>query len=211
VLPQVMRPRRAVPKIPPGCPVPLRLPLYKNHLLLTHSESTLPQMLIPLHFNSRRIRVYKKTGEGISSVWRRGLQLVTTPASSIRARTNSRKPNHLYALLTILWIPRGEGGEAHFRPIFIFSYFEFRVSIFVFRISYFECAFCRGSLRLWAVSCRLAAAYLPRNFSMVESSASAISKYFLAPLVSCFCMAAWALARSVFMCCWAATMSPRSP
>ena len=148
MLPQVMRLPRAVPKIPPKPSVSPRLPLYKSRPFLTRSKSTLPQMLIPLHFNSRRIRVYKKTGEGISSVWRRGLQLVTTPASSIRARTNSRKPNHLYALLTILWIPRGEGGEAHFRPIFIFSSFDFPISSSPFAVAVFDC-------ELSALSCCL--------------------------------------------------------
>jgi len=59
-----MRPRRAVPKIPPKSSVPPRLPFYKSRRLLTHSESTLLQVLIPLHFNSPRINTYKKPGRG---------------------------------------------------------------------------------------------------------------------------------------------------
>ena len=51
-------------------------------------------------------------------------------------------------------------------------------------------------------SCRLQVSdYLPRNFSRVESSASAMSRYFLADLESCFCIAACALEMSVFMRC----------
>ena len=56
--------RRAVPKIPPKSPVLPRLPLYKSRPLPTRSKSTLPQMLIPLHFNSPRINTYKKQGRG---------------------------------------------------------------------------------------------------------------------------------------------------
>src|SRR5271165_7636661 len=60
-----MRLRRVVPQIQPQSLVPLELPLYNNRFILTHSESTLPQGLIPLRFNSLRISVYKKTGEGV--------------------------------------------------------------------------------------------------------------------------------------------------
>ena len=60
-----MRLRRAVPKIPAKSSVPPRLPFNNNHFLLTPSQSTLPQLLIPLHFNSFRSNVYKKPwGEG---------------------------------------------------------------------------------------------------------------------------------------------------
>jgi hypothetical protein len=72
-----MRLRRAVPQIPPKSSVPHELPLYKNRLFLTHSESTLPQMLIPLHFNFRICNVYKKLGEGIPLRLPKVLQLVT--------------------------------------------------------------------------------------------------------------------------------------
>jgi hypothetical protein len=56
--------RRAVPKIPPKSSVPPTLPFYKIRPLLTHPESTLLQVLIPLHFNSPRINTYKKPGGG---------------------------------------------------------------------------------------------------------------------------------------------------
>jgi hypothetical protein len=59
-----MRSRRAVPKIPPKSSVPPTLPFYKSRRLLTHPESTLLQVLIPLHFNSPRINTYKKPGRG---------------------------------------------------------------------------------------------------------------------------------------------------
>jgi hypothetical protein len=59
---QVMRLRRAALKIPAKSSVPPRSPLYKLRPLPTPSESTLPQVLIPLHFNSPRINTYKKTG-----------------------------------------------------------------------------------------------------------------------------------------------------
>jgi hypothetical protein len=78
VLSQVMRPRRVVPKIPPKSSVPPGLPLYKIRPLLTHSESTLLQVLIPLHFNSLIINTYKKPGGGCPSLGPKVLQLVTT-------------------------------------------------------------------------------------------------------------------------------------
>jgi hypothetical protein len=52
--------RRAVPKIPTKSSVPPRLPLHKSRSVKTPSESTLPQLLIPLHFNSFRSNTYKK-------------------------------------------------------------------------------------------------------------------------------------------------------
>ena len=65
MLPQVMRLRRAVSHIPPKSSLPPELPLYNSSIFLTRSESTLLQMLIPRHFNSPRINVYKKPGEGV--------------------------------------------------------------------------------------------------------------------------------------------------
>ena len=59
-----MRLRRAVLKIPPKSSVPPRSPLYKLRHLLTLSESTLPQVLIPLHFKSFISNTYKKPGGG---------------------------------------------------------------------------------------------------------------------------------------------------
>jgi hypothetical protein len=60
----LMRPRRAVLQTPPKSSVPPRLPFYKSCPALTHAESTLLQLLIPLHFNSPRINTYKKPGGG---------------------------------------------------------------------------------------------------------------------------------------------------
>jgi hypothetical protein len=106
-----MRLRRAVPKIPTITSTPRRLPLYKNRFFPSHSESTLLQMLIPLHFNSPRISVYKKPGEGVPPLYPKYLQLVTTAASSYRAHTNSRNPNPLYALLHGSLDTRGVGSR----------------------------------------------------------------------------------------------------
>jgi hypothetical protein len=61
-----MRLRRAVPKIPAKSSVSPRSPLYKLRPLPTPSESTLPQVLIPLHFKSRINNVYKNRGVGCS-------------------------------------------------------------------------------------------------------------------------------------------------
>src|SRR5271155_2325127 len=74
-----MRLHRAVPKIPAKSSVPPELPFNKSRLFLTRSESTLPQVLIPLHFNSSRINTYKKRGGGCPSSSPKVLQLVTTP------------------------------------------------------------------------------------------------------------------------------------
>jgi hypothetical protein len=60
----VMRLRRAALKIPAKSSVPPRSPLYKLRPLPTPSESTLPQLLIPLHFKSFISNTYKKPGRG---------------------------------------------------------------------------------------------------------------------------------------------------
>jgi len=59
-----MRPRRAVLQISPKPFVPRRLPLYNSRRPLTPPESTLLQVLIPLHFISSRINTYPKQGGG---------------------------------------------------------------------------------------------------------------------------------------------------
>ena len=59
---QVMRLRRAVLKIPAKSSVPHRSPLYKPRPLPTPSESTHPQLLIPLHFKSFISNTYRKPG-----------------------------------------------------------------------------------------------------------------------------------------------------
>jgi hypothetical protein len=69
--------RRVVLQTRPISSVPPGLPFYKSRPLRTRSESTLPQLLIPLHFNFSRINIYKKTGEGVPSSSPKVLQLVT--------------------------------------------------------------------------------------------------------------------------------------
>ncbi len=64
VPPHLMRLRRAVLQIPARRLPPPRLPFYKIRSLLTCSESTLPQMLIPLHFNCPIVNTYEKPGRG---------------------------------------------------------------------------------------------------------------------------------------------------
>src|SRR5580704_5075238 len=61
---QVMRLRRAVLQIPAKSSVPPRLPIYNSRSTLTPSESTLLQVLIPLHFISFISNTYKKPGGG---------------------------------------------------------------------------------------------------------------------------------------------------
>src|SRR5271168_4664944 len=104
VLPNVMCARRAVPKIPPKSPGPPQLPLHNSRLPLTHSESTLLQVLIPLHFNSPRINVYKKTRGGVPPSTPKVLQLVTS-SRPMRPR-HTRHPafaTHPSSLATILF------------------------------------------------------------------------------------------------------------
>jgi hypothetical protein len=73
--------RRAVLKIPPKYSAPPGLPFYKNRRLLTRPESTLLQVLIPLHFNFPRINTYKKPGGGPPPFRPKVLQLVTKQTS----------------------------------------------------------------------------------------------------------------------------------
>jgi hypothetical protein len=92
LLPEVMRPRCAVPKIPTKSSVPRRLPFYNNLIFLTRSESALVEVLIPLHFNSPRISVYKKLGEGLPPSRTKGLQLVTAHESLCWSRRTAITP-----------------------------------------------------------------------------------------------------------------------
>src|ERR1700720_1786251 len=96
-----MASRRAVLQTPPKSSIPPRLPFYKVRPLRTRSESTLLQLLIPLHFNSPRINTYKNPGGGSLSSSPRVLQLVTPHAPSLRTHTNPRNPNPFYALLHV--------------------------------------------------------------------------------------------------------------
>jgi hypothetical protein len=59
-----MRLPRVVPKTPAKSSVPPRSPTRNRRHLPTHSKSTLPQVLIPLHFNSFRLNAYAKSGRG---------------------------------------------------------------------------------------------------------------------------------------------------
>ena len=99
----IMRLRRAVLQIPAKSSVPLRLPFHKNRSLLTPSQSTLPQLLIPLHFNSFRSNAYKKPrgrGQGRGPAANpKFFQLVTRHAPRLRTRRNPRNPNPLICLL----------------------------------------------------------------------------------------------------------------
>jgi len=74
--PQVMRLRRAVLQIPPKSSVPPGLLLHKNPHPLTRAESTLTQVLIPLHFISFISNTYKKPGGGTPSSSPKVWQLV---------------------------------------------------------------------------------------------------------------------------------------
>jgi hypothetical protein len=104
--------RRVIPKIPAEPSVAPGLPLNKNRSFPTRSESTLPQLLIPLHFKSRISNTYKKPqGEG-PTCNPKVLQLVTIPSPLLRTRRNSRNPNPLYALLHNFCTPRGWGAGA---------------------------------------------------------------------------------------------------
>jgi hypothetical protein len=91
VPPQVIRLGRAVLQTPSKSSVPPELLLYKNSPSRTHSESTLRQLLIPLHFNSPRISVYKKPGEGVPLQSPKVLQLVTRNS---RPRQQPRHARH---------------------------------------------------------------------------------------------------------------------
>ena len=105
--PQVMRLRRAVLQIPAKPSVPPRLPLHKNRSLPTSSQSTLPQLLIPPHFNSFRSNVCKKTrgrGPGPNT---KVCQLVTRHAPRLHTRRNPRNLSPFMELLHNLRTPRG--------------------------------------------------------------------------------------------------------
>lgn len=100
-LPHVMRPRCAVPKIPTKSSVPLKLPFYNSHLFRKRSESTLVEVLIPLHFKSPRISVYKKLGERLPPSRTKVLQLVTTHESLCWSRRTRHNPNSIAHFRTL--------------------------------------------------------------------------------------------------------------
>ncbi len=106
---QVMRLRRAVLQLPAKPSVPPRLPFHKNRFLPTPSKSTLPQLLIPLHFKSFRSNTYKKPRGKALADNPNVLQLVTTRSRRLRTRRNPHKPNPLMRLLHNSRTPRGWG------------------------------------------------------------------------------------------------------
>jgi hypothetical protein len=140
-----MRLRRAILKNPAKSSVSLELPFHNSCPLLTHSESTLLQLLIPLHFNSRRINTYKKPGGGSPTSAPDVLQLVNPslfvipsearnlifPSSSLshypvtslhpvpaalRAHSNARNPISFMSLLHGSLYTRGVGPHPSPRP-----------------------------------------------------------------------------------------------
>jgi|HubBroStandDraft_6_1064221.scaffolds.fasta_scaffold67057_2 hypothetical protein len=104
-----MRLRRAVLQIPSKSSVPPRLPLHKSRSLPTPSQSTLPQLLIPLRFNSFSCNVYKKTRGRRPAADPRVRKLVTRQAPLLRTRRNPRNPSPFMELLHNLRTPRGWG------------------------------------------------------------------------------------------------------
>ena len=96
-----MRLRCAVPKIPTGSSVLLGLPFYNSPVFLKHSESALGEVLIPLHFNSSTISVYKKAGEGIALSRTKVLQLVTSHESPRWSRRIRHNPNSIKHFRTL--------------------------------------------------------------------------------------------------------------
>jgi hypothetical protein len=94
-----MRLRRAVLQISAKSSVPPRLPLHKSRSLPSPSQSTLPQLLIPRHFNSFSSNVYKKPRGRRPSADPGVCKLVIRHAPHLRAHTNTRNPNPLIHLL----------------------------------------------------------------------------------------------------------------
>jgi hypothetical protein len=140
----LMRPRRAVLQIPIISSVLPRLTVYKSRHLLTPSESTLLQVLIPLHFISFISNTYKKPGGGFllpTPKFCNSLLPEPHPASlslyyrylitslrhrPLRAHSNTRNPSRLYGLLHDSLDTRG--GVRTSRRL---SNFDFRISSFV--------------------------------------------------------------------------------
>src|SRR5580658_3820264 len=107
--PQVMRLRSAVLQIPTKSSVPPRLPLHKNRSIPTPSQSTLLQLLIPLHFNFFSSNVYKKPGGRGPAANPKVCKLVTRHTQRLRTRRNPRKPSPFMELLHNLRTLRGVG------------------------------------------------------------------------------------------------------
>jgi hypothetical protein len=86
-----MRLGRAVLQIPSKSSVPPGLPLHNRRPRLTHAESTLLQVLIPLDFISSRINTYKKPGGGCPSQDAKVSQLVTPTTRPHHAHGSARR------------------------------------------------------------------------------------------------------------------------
>jgi hypothetical protein len=110
---QAMRLRRAVLQIPAKSSVSHRLPLHNSRPRLTHSESTLPQLLIPLHFNSFRSNTYKKPGGGYPSQDHKvSHSLLRTPRRTAHTRTPATLMLSM-AYFTVLCAPGGGPAVGH--------------------------------------------------------------------------------------------------
>src|SRR5579863_1795922 len=96
--------RLVVPKIPQQPSVPPPLPLYKNDCRLTRPESTLPQVLIPLHFNSCISNAYAKPQGGAPHANPKVLQPVTPAPRSFRPPCTPHAPlaTHHSSLVTLV-------------------------------------------------------------------------------------------------------------
>ena len=86
-------------------PLPPALSLCKIRPLPTRSESTLPQLLIPLQFKSFRRNAYKKPGEGPIAAPRKFVNSSLAPRRS--CGPNARMFFAINRLLTTLCTPRG--------------------------------------------------------------------------------------------------------
>jgi hypothetical protein len=104
-----MRLRRAVPKIHPKSSVSPTLPFHKSRSPRTRSESTLPQLLIPLDFKSFRSNIYKKWGEGVPPPSPKVLQLVTPQSPVLHTHSNARNSFQFMGLLHGSLDTRGGG------------------------------------------------------------------------------------------------------
>src|SRR5580658_2312225 len=78
----------------PRSPVPPRPPLHKINALPTLSESTLPQLLIPLHFNSFISNVYEKPQGGGPTGHTFCRSLAKSAQASARARSRPPVQGH---------------------------------------------------------------------------------------------------------------------
>jgi|HubBroStandDraft_5_1064220.scaffolds.fasta_scaffold245169_1 hypothetical protein len=104
-----MRLRCAVPKTPAKSSVPLGSPLNKLRSLLTRSESTLPQTLVPLDFISFNSNVYRKSGEGHSVP---AQKFVNSSLAVRRSCVHARTPTTPFRSY-IYFITRGHPGVGY--------------------------------------------------------------------------------------------------